>query len=101
MSTEIDLDILPDDIPGQYREVAEILGLDAALRLARECGGESIYIPKIENIFRNARDRAIRAEFNGSNFRELAKKYKLSVNWVRQIVADCRRQPVYEQSRLF
>ena len=77
-----------EDLPPDFREIAESIGLDPALRLVQARGGEGIYVPKAEKICRAARDRAIRAEFNGRNHRQLARKYDLTVAWIRAIVGQ-------------
>lgn len=80
-------DVKRDDLPLEFRRLADEIGLEAALELVRLHGGEGIYIPKVEKVTIQARNRAIRAEFDGSNYRELAQRHKLSVVWVRQVVA--------------
>lgn len=52
-------------------------------RLARSCGGAYIYIPSAIA----ARQAAIRADFNGRNTAEVAKKHGVSPRWVRQLTA--------------
>ena len=37
------------DIPEEYRDIAEAIGLEAFTRLTLLCGGQSLYIPKIIN----------------------------------------------------
>lgn len=80
--------IQPDDLPPEFREVADAIGMDAAMKLVRIRGGEGLYIPKAEKIARAARDRAIRAEFDGTNHRELARRYDLTVSWIYVILAN-------------
>lgn len=94
---EIAAEIPLDDLPEEYQIVAEIFGVDGALRLAKESGGMRIYVPKFEKLIRARRDARIRAEFNGVNHRELARKYDLTETWVREIVA---RKPC-EQTDMF
>jgi Mor family transcriptional regulator len=84
--TPINRDIQLDDLPAEYRSVAEIIGLDAYLRLVDRMAGSQIYVPKWESVARAARDRAIRAGFNGVNYDELARTHGLTVSWVRSIV---------------
>ena len=81
-------DIQLGDLPPDYREVAETIGLEPALRLVQARGGEGVYVPKADKVCRAARDRAIRAAFTGSNHRELARKYGLTVVWIRAIVGQ-------------
>ncbi|MDA8140382.1 MAG: hypothetical protein M0036_17180 [Desulfobacteraceae bacterium] len=75
------------DLPEDLRQIAEIIGLPALLALSARMGGDSIHIPHPARLATAARDRAIRAEFNGRNYRELAIRYGLTVRWVRVIVA--------------
>jgi Mor family transcriptional regulator len=94
---EIAAEIPLEDLPEEYQIVAELFGVDGALRLAKESGGMRIYVPKFEKLIRARRDERIRAEFNGANHRELARKYELTETWVREIVA---RRP-YAQTDIF
>lgn len=79
-------DIRIDDIPDGFRDVVDVIGLDNALRLVDAVGGSPLYVPTTKEVSRGARDRAIRAEFDGCNHRELAKKYNLSLTWIRTIL---------------
>ena len=59
MSTNIQLlsAIRPSDIPAEYADLVEVLGLDGFLTLVDLCGGQSLYIPKGETLRRDGRDR--------------------------------------------
>ena len=94
------LDIRMTDLPEEFRAVAEVVGLDAALKLVEAYGGESLYIVKKETAAREARNRAIRGEFNGLNYRELARSYGLTVTMVRRIVEE-GREPRQKQLGMF
>lgn len=76
------------DLPEEYRQVAEIIGMPAYMALVKTFGGGAIYIPKAQCVTRESRNRAIRSEFNGRNYRELAKRYNLTARWVRVILAE-------------
>lgn len=78
------------DIPAEYRDIAEALGLDTFLRLTELCGGLSLYIPKRESLDRDARDRDIRARFDGGNYRALAAQFRLSERQIRKIINGTR-----------
>ena len=75
-----------EDIPPEHRDLAEELGMDSYLKLLRLCGGQSLYVPKLESIQRDGRDREIRARFNGGNYRALAAQFRLSERQVRKII---------------
>lgn len=79
-----------EDIPEEFRDVAESLGLEAFLKLVSLCGGQDLYIPKRESLERGPRDRAIRARFDGGNYRALAAQYRLSVRQIRKIINGTR-----------
>ena len=70
----------------------------------RAYGGTFIYIPKIESLGRTVRDKMIKEEFDGSNYKELALKYGLTEVWIRNIVsekaAEIRRKPIDGQMNL-
>ena len=76
------------DIPEEYRDIAEAIGLEAFTQLTLLCGGQSLYIPKRESLERNARDRDIRARFNGCNYRALAAQFRLSERQIRKIINE-------------
>ena len=79
-----------EDIPEEYRDVAEALGMSGFIRLATLCGGQSLYIPKIESIEREGRDREIRARFDGGNYRALGAQFRLSERQIRKIINGTR-----------
>ena len=79
-----------EDIPEEYRDIAEDLGLPVFLRLAALCGGQDLYVPKLESLERCGRDREIRARFNGGNYRALAAQFRLSERQIRKIINGVR-----------
>lgn len=82
--------IEPEDVPEEFRDVAAELGMEAFLKLVALCGGQDLYIPKRESLERGPRDRAIRARFDGGNYRQLAAQYRLSVRQIRKIINGTR-----------
>lgn len=84
-------DIRFEDIPLDLRDIAETIGMEAFLGLIHLCGGQNLYIPKMESLQRDGRDRDIRARFDGGNYRALAAQYRLSERQVRKIINGQRR----------
>lgn len=78
--------IVPDDLPDPYHLIALEIGVENAIKLARQFGGTQVYFPKHDNALINARDRQIRKEYTGYNVKELSSKYNLTENWIRSIV---------------
>ena len=92
------------DFDGDMIDVVEAVGVSAAKKLLTVFGGESIYFPKPEGMIRASRDRKIYEEFNGSNFRHLARKFKLTTRQIRSIVREQRRKNPknkWQQQELF
>ena len=79
-----------EDVPEELRDIADALGMEAFLKLIALCGGQDLYIPKRESLERGPRDRAIRARFDGGNYRALAAQYRLSVRQIRKIINGTR-----------
>jgi len=79
-----------NDLSGEVREIAKLIGLAPTLKLANEYGGETLYFPKYDAITRTVRDRAIRDGFTGTNYKELAKKFNLTQKRIRDIVKGAK-----------
>lgn len=75
-----------EDLPESYQTVAEIIGKENTIKLARHLGGVPVYFPKLDTLIQRKRDERIRQEFNGVNHRDLARKYDLTERWIREIV---------------
>ena len=87
---------LIDRLPADIRRLAEIAGVDAALKFCSECGGTWIYIPKLDGLRRELRDQAIRESFdNGRSVRELCRDHNLSD---RQIYTILNSEPAEGKS---
>ena len=82
--------IRTDDIPEKYRDIVDAIGMEAFVHLTLLCGGQTLYVPKRESLERGARDRDIRAMFNGSNYRSLAAQFRLSERQIRKIINGSR-----------
>lgn len=76
-----------NQLPQPYQSLASQIGLEYAMIIAEEFGGTHVYFPKLDTVIRDARDTKIKKEFNGRNYKELARKYNLTEIWVRKIVA--------------
>jgi len=78
-----------DDLPPEWMEAADVLGLDAVVGLARNFGGELLYIPRVERFEREGRNRMIRAERKaGAGTKELAIHWGLSDRQILRIVGE-------------
>lgn len=76
-----------DDLPTEdIKLIAEIAGLDAALKLSIQFGGDTIYFPKKETLTRSRRNSVIKKQFNGKNKQALFKKFNLTKRHIRTII---------------
>lgn len=75
-----------DDVDGPIRFFISYMGIENMYRICEELGGFNLYIPKAESLFRNPRNRMIRRDFNGSNYKDLAKKHKMTEVNIRNII---------------
>ena len=82
LSKELTVEMLPDN---QWKQVAEEIGIENFCKMLKIVGGATLYIPQLDNILRPVRDARIKAEFNGYNHPELARKYGVTERWVRQL----------------
>lgn len=74
-----------DDLYGQQRDIAELIGIDNYVKLVKRYSGEQIYICKYNELTKIQRDRKIRAAYTGYNAAALAHQYDLSVRQIQQI----------------
>ena len=81
-------EIVPEDLPPQWQELAASLGLVNLLQLCRLYGGTSLYIPKYENLIAPAKRRAVGKLFNGRNHKELARRFELSERSIYEIASE-------------
>ena len=95
---EIAAEMTIDCLPESYQQVAEIIGIENALKLADYLGGLYFYYPQLDSLLRAKRDERIQKEFTGANHRDLARKYNLTESWIRTIV---QRKLAHEQTGLF
>ena len=70
-----------------YREISEIMGTDGAIAIFEMYKGQQITFPV--HLFSSKRIRKnIVSEYDGTNLRELSKKYGYSEKTVRRIIRE-------------
>ena len=78
-----------DDLDGENRELAELVGMEAFIKLVEVYGGTGkLYVPQADKVLIPVRDEKIREEYNGTNLYGICKKWELSESTVRAIVRD-------------
>lgn len=72
---------------GIYRDIADLLGMDAALKFHEQYRGQQITLPV--NLFnREYIASQIIDEYNGHNAKYLASKFGYSEKWIRKIIKN-------------
>ena len=80
------MDLKISDLPPQFENIANRLGIEQVKWLFEDFGGTSVYFPTEKMIYKESRDREIFNEFNGFNIKELASKYNMSESYIRAII---------------
>lgn len=81
----------------RINQIAHQIGMENLLKLSDMFGGDHFYIPKKDSILRPIRNEQICLEFDGTNHLELAKKYGVSVNTIRDIL---RKNPKQKEASI-
>ena len=76
-----------DSLNNVYKEIADELGLDAAKTIYRMFRGQQISFPLRFMSPEKIREKVIE-EINGTNVRELARKYDYSEKTIRRIIRE-------------
>lgn len=66
----------------------EASGKEIMRKFIVELKGCRISFPDYDDFYREERDRKIRSMFNGSNYKELALMFDMSVSWIWRIVNE-------------
>lgn len=79
-------------------ELAELVGIEAMMRIVEAYSGSVLYIPKMESVLAPIRDRHIREEYDGTNAHKLAIRYNVSDSWVNRIANE---KQIFGQTNMF
>ena len=80
------------DWSGDFEQLEELIGTEAAWKIAQVYAGSTIYIPK--SILTNKNYYDIRKAYkNGSSYRELSLKYGYTESHIRNIIHQKKEKP--------
>lgn len=71
-----------EDLTGDLKEIAEALGMDAALYFVQEWGRTTLYIPSPASFITTWKERQIVSRWNGHNTGELAKEFDVTRRYI-------------------
>ncbi|MBQ3533982.1 MAG: hypothetical protein IJN18_04280 [Clostridia bacterium] len=75
---------IPEDLYWLY----ELVGMERFLKIIDTAGGEFLYFPKRSTLERTLRRQAIVKEYDGTNLRQLSRKYGLTDRHIRTILQE-------------
>lgn len=78
-----------------YKEISEIIGLDATLKIYLRFKGQQISFP-VRLYNPNLIQQKVIKEFDGTNIQELAQKYDYSEKTIRRMIRDSVEEPLKE-----
>lgn len=82
-----------DQLDGDSLDLAEVIGMDAFLKLVAVYGGSNcLYVPRLLTLRTNARNQEMRKEYEaGATPKALARKYHLTERYVRDVVRNSQK----------
>lgn len=79
-------------LPGDLRRIAEVAGLEAALRIARAFRGTYLYVPGLDEFEKQLRDERIRKDYDqGKSVRKLSLQYGVTERAIWKILKKPHR----------
>lgn len=79
-------DVRMEDLSEDSKGIVGIIGIEKFLELCYWARGQRFYFPRPENVVLQARNRKIRAEFDGQNYTELSRKYRVTPQRIRDVL---------------
>lgn len=96
------MNVTMDMLPEAHRKIAEVIGVEATLRLCEAYEGMALYIPMLDTIYAAVRTDMIRERYKGGEgIARLAREFKMSVRSVQRIVEDMPIPQIEGQIGLF
>lgn len=77
-----------EELPEPYNEMAELIGIEATIKLAEYFAKQGIYFRSLDNLVSEKKKQYIIKYFNGANHRELARETGFSIQYVYQIIKE-------------
>ena len=94
-------DITLENLNGNQKDLAEVIGIEAYIKLVKRYGGDDIYIAKEDKLLAMIRDEEIYNKFNGGNHEQLAHEYRLAVRTIYDIINRESEKRAYKQLTIF
>lgn len=82
------------NLPGDLKELAEIIGVEKTLLVVERFGGTYIRVPKCDGIIREVRNKKIRSLYDGGDYdiRGLALQFRLTDRQISTILSETDKE---------
>ena len=89
-------DVTYDMLPDNQKNIADIIGVEATLKLCEHYGGDDLYVPQNDRIKNRLRDRQIQRLYAEKNYKVsfLKEQYGLSGRRVRGVIQEVRPEQI-------
>ncbi|MBF0487877.1 MAG: hypothetical protein HQK98_06925 [Nitrospirae bacterium] len=94
-------DIMIDDLPEKYRQMAELIGIESVLRLEESYQGEQFYFSSLSKLITQKKKEFVKARFTGNNHKELAKEMGFAVRFIYKLLSRTKQSADARQGKLF
>lgn len=81
----MELTITLNDLTPEQKYIAEVIGLSSYIDITKLFGGTYVYFPTFDGMSKQTRNRMIRREFDGGNYKKLEAKYGVSTITIRRL----------------
>lgn len=78
-------DVDSSNLQGVYKELAEIIGMEATIAVYNELKGQQVTFPT-RLYERNYVIEEVNSRYNGVNLKELAKEFNYTERWIRTFI---------------
>lgn len=82
----------PEDFPEGFQEMAELIGVENALKVWSLFEGQPVYFFKFKEGFSPIWHALVRKKWKKHNIKELAKEFDVTLQTIRNIVNDHENQ---------
>jgi len=86
-----------DELNGVYKEIAENMGIETAVKFYNYFKGMQITFP-VKLVSRESVSKRLFQEYDGNNLREIAQKYGYSERWTRSLIDEYKQNECNESS---
>lgn len=88
-----------EHLPWHVAQMIEAIGLDATVDVLKLLGGLNVHMPKPSSAFAWFRNKAILEQFDGSNYRELARDFGITEKHLKDLLRAARRNGEVETGK--